>query len=844
MLFFLSLIIYLSIAVSFQALTRQAKLSIDRYPSIHRNGLVPSHSTLLPDLGDRIVSIYRFHDHRSALFLKGSDYNTFDASTTSDNAMDDWDRDMSLTNQYNRVHLDLSNLNISKFYFGKSNDDFDLSKLDGSKIDSSKLEIPKKYESSKFELFSSRNNRLFQKKSESINIPDDLNPVQYDPTDEISKSDRNIHHDDNPSNGLVNPLPILRNNQETSSRRSLSMSSSTSVNEIPKASTNVHIPSYFYGSKLAGAKVNQAKALTYFSDREEDMLTIVYFKKVLKISDDGLKSILLHHSWILHLRVKSLIPKVNYLKTYGFKDKDIRKLVEYMPSVLAMNYQHSIPQKLLCLQKYFNLSKANVIAIVVSQPYVISCSAQRNIDIAEYLRHEIDLSLEEIKFVLLQNPRILSIGLVPIQESWKILTETYAFDKSFAKTLILRNTYLLSPRMHENIHDRLELIASLGLDIKSHEFNRVIVRSPSFLLVNVNYFLRPNMLLLQKLLQLSEKDLIYMIKICPSFLSYNPRTLRSKINSVLYFLTGDASIADPSLIDMDPSWNETSIGIHETILDELSSTENLEMQDDMLMNCYNISSFDVLSDISKQFNSSIEYPHMIIKDINSMQLMISTLSLSSVNANILIKKVPWIIQFRSERTRRVLIALMITLGLTKDELIRIISIYPRIFNYSIEGKVSSFLNVLASLAIEYLRSPIHATEIHQILSESMESPAYEEYLDILGLEAVQSLQSRRNDPIRTLLRHLLLKLPILLGFSIDRINRRIDTLLTNRNMEDKPRSIVSWKKMGSFLRICDETNKKKEMDDMTSKAKASADMTNAWLKSSRRKNRRLEKGLI
>ena len=87
---------------------------------------------------------------------------------------------------------------------------------------------------------------------------------------------------------------------------------------------------------------------------EGDLTTIQYLQHQLKIPEDILANMLLKYSWILYLKVESnLKPTVEVFKEFGFKDAHIRQMVSMVPSILAINHQFTLPEKLISLQTMF-----------------------------------------------------------------------------------------------------------------------------------------------------------------------------------------------------------------------------------------------------------------------------------------------------------------------------------------------------------------------------------------------------------------------------------------------------------------------------------------------------------
>ncbi len=71
--------------------------------------------------------------------------------------------------------------------------------------------------------------------------------------------------------------------------------------------------------------VEEESTLDPFSQVKEK-LAIFYLKNELKLSEDTLNRLILKYSWLMYLRVDTnLRPTVGVLKSFGFRDKDVRK---------------------------------------------------------------------------------------------------------------------------------------------------------------------------------------------------------------------------------------------------------------------------------------------------------------------------------------------------------------------------------------------------------------------------------------------------------------------------------------------------------------------------------------
>lgn len=154
------------------------------------------------------------------------------------------------------------------------------------------------------------------------------------------------------------------------------------------------------------SNTNNIKTTTQLFDMKET-LAIFYLEQELKLPEEVLRKIILKYSWILYLKVNTnLKPTINVLKSYSFTNKDIRAIISKTPSILAINHEWTLPEKLLSLQKMFYLTRNQLTKVIVQQPYLLTSSIDRNMKIASFLSNDMLFTEEDIRFLLLKDPRI------------------------------------------------------------------------------------------------------------------------------------------------------------------------------------------------------------------------------------------------------------------------------------------------------------------------------------------------------------------------------------------------------------------------------------------------------
>lgn len=105
----------------------------------------------------------------------------------------------------------------------------------------------------------------------------------------------------------------------------------------------------------------------------KESLTIYYLEQELKLSKETLTKIILKYSWILYLKVDTnLRPTIEVMKSFGLKDRDVRLIVSKAPSVLAINYDFTLPEKLIALQKM--VSSSTLLVCHTAPPFALISS--------------------------------------------------------------------------------------------------------------------------------------------------------------------------------------------------------------------------------------------------------------------------------------------------------------------------------------------------------------------------------------------------------------------------------------------------------------------------------------
>ena len=285
-------------------------------------------------------------------------------------------------------------------------------------------------------------------------------------------------------------------------------------------------------------------------------LAIYYLQTELKLSEATLMNVIIKYSWVMYLKVETnLKPTVEVFNSFGFKMHHICTMVSVVPSVLAINHNWTLPEKLISIQKMFDLSRGQLVKLCVQQPLLLTSSIDRNMAVASFLREGgIGLSGEQLRTLLQASPKVAMTGLPTLKLCWSVLTSTYGLSPREARRLIVKNPLLLSQRMLQNGPDKLSfLIQELGLGQELGQssndqvpmsavpdmLRNLVVRYPALLYLDTNVFLRPNLEVLRRYLELGPRELQRMLGVFPQLLGYNPASLERQCAEALWLLTGD-----------------------------------------------------------------------------------------------------------------------------------------------------------------------------------------------------------------------------------------------------------------------------------------------------------------
>lgn len=539
---------------------------------------------------------------------------------------------------------------------------------------------------------------------------------------------------------------------------------------------------------------NAYMALVAESDKVKiKELTFFYLKYELKLSEATLMKILTKHSWITYLKVESnLKPTIDTFKSFGFKDRDIKLMIELVPSILGINYEWTLPEKLISLQQMYSLNRMNLVKIVTNQPWLLSSSISRNLEINNFFVENMNLNSDDVKKLITTYPTVAMTSINVLRSSWSILTDIYGLDDDIARQMCMKYPRLLSRSLVSNADERIKFFSEeLGESIDSYYFinlvtnsllppvyidmpppfqqlQNLIKRFPQALCIDTDIFLRPNLLILCGYLELSKAEITKMLSVFPQLLGYNPNTLEVLTLQAMCTITG---------------LDEYRLMLEERIEDSNGAAAydaEIQMAFAQIGNILNPTSKedDAIGGIIAKYEQ-IRTPPAVPDNTSSLYYR---LNIEPSRAQKVLRDVPWVIAYRQERTRSLLATLGVSLGLTIAELSRVVLTYPRVLSLSVEteGKVTVLLRYLTEYAIKYIENGGSCYVEDSVIED----------LDDEAVRNKHIAQLRRNQ-IRSMVRYVIVKYPLVLGTSLDRIAKRFD------DISDLP---VEWKSVVTVLR--------------------------------------------
>ena len=517
------------------------------------------------------------------------------------------------------------------------------------------------------------------------------------------------------------------------------------------------------------------------SDRPEIReLTFFYLQNDLELEKRHLDRIVQKYPWVLYLRVdRNLKPTVQVLTSFGFKKKDIRELVQKVPSILAINHEWSLPEKLLSLQKMYSLSKGNLVKIVVRQPYLLTSSINRNYKVSTFFSQVMALSTGQTVSLVQEHPSLTMKNYNILTECWDLLLDVYGLDEREARSMCLHRPGVLSRNTLLDYNERVVFFTEeLNSPPPFSGIQKMILRFPEILFIDIDIFLRPNIMLLKEYLQAETEEIQIMLQVFPQLLGYNPNTLEYRILQKLYLLTGISEYNEMLLErEADNDFLRREKNNVDDEHDDDDSDEPIYAEDkfggDAPPKVYDLIRETVLmrsspSETVLLLSSSATYEEIIEANCFNLNLDVSKAQ-KSLRYN------PWILVYRLERTHGVLHTLAVTLGLTTQDLSRMVSIYPRLLSLRpADGKLNELLVFMAESAAEYLQK---AGDFEEPLSYDYEGKDSD--ATVSSEYSYDFVNVYRSNTIRSMVRFIVLQYPLLLGTSMTTVKAKMGLLLSH-----------------------------------------------------------------
>ena len=668
------------------------------------------------------------------------------------------------------------------------------------------------------------------------------------------------------------------------------------------------------------------------TERSFDLLNerdsnIFYLKEELELDDSTMMNIIRKHSWLLYLDVETnLIPTIEALNDSGFTLDDIKMLIAKVPSILAIDSEWTMPEKLLSLQQMFYLNTSQLCSVLTEQPMLLTSSIDRNYEVASFLSQKVGISPKDITKLMTSSklgPAMAMTSYAVLSLSWSLLIEEYEFTSEQARKLIKLYPNILSHRFLDHHADRVKFFEIMGIPIGSDMSKTLILRNPRVLIIDASFFLFSNYKILYESLALSSDKVMKMVCIYPQLLTLHPITLERSCNFNLFLLTGmdrfRSMTADDNDNDDDwgDSWDDDFIddntygGNNDDKVDEHDNTESsasslnmLEANEDeeeevpqwaymtkkqkrderranliLSMSSFldsdvltpqnqeqELKELDLINDIVKSFQlqqirsnkqnaQRLHEKNVVIKELDrqavqknaqrilgknyhdtisrkveasgtsrrtapllfrknsskmSQQLSCAyfrqisfPLGLPEERGAKIISNVPWLLSYRPERSKKILAVLAVTLALTPKEMLKCVSLYPRVFSLAVDGKITAVLRTLAHAAAEHLLRPGILDSGLYIKDDTTSNSAD---LDLgkyntSKIERYAIIQARK-ETIRRMVREVVVKFPLILGTSMKRIETKLDEWKTEG---------AEWNEFVSILRTTEEIELKRSI---------------------------------
>lgn len=397
------------------------------------------------------------------------------------------------------------------------------------------------------------------------------------------------------------------------------------------------------------------------------------------------------------------------------------------------------------------------------------------------------------------------------------------------------------------------------------KLRKLILTFPYLLSLDYTYFIKPNMDIVKRHLDLDDQLMRRCFFTHPLFVAYNPRHLELKLVQMLYFLTGlheyqeflDGKVdyirdhARKMKLKREKGKPALSSPLNDKLVgggDMLYATEadiedyGFDSSTDPSMETIseNGSPIDEFGDdwtVEKHLLSpnpanletsnlmwldhlcNVEGTQMDKAEVDREQSSLASifaeflpLHIDKFRAQQILRSLPWVTSYSIERNKRLIFTIAVTLGLTPAEMRRTISWYPRLMcnSASPQGKLAELLQMLSEQARYFLQ---HHGGDDMTWIPDYDHPRMKSLKAFLDNDTTSPWSSQRRDnTIRSMVRFLIVADPILLGNSVERTRARFHSFFNQTDVE------IKWdKSLSRYLR-----RTQKEHDSYLIKAAASS----------------------
>lgn len=524
--------------------------------------------------------------------------------------------------------------------------------------------------------------------------------------------------------------------------------------------------------------------------------------KLFQLSSSKLTQIIQKTPTLLDCSIDHLIKIMNTLKeSLGFTNQQITQIVMKKPSIFLQNKQFLI-NNLQLLYSIYGFTKEEVKRLILQHPYLLTYN----------LSNELNLRMN---FLIndLQLPELPS-------------KKTQTFLKKYPMMLIVSPSKRLI--MNKDI-----LFAYFQCP-EEKKIRKLFFSYPPLLFYN------------PKTLEMNLNSILFTLTGVKEFYSGSSSSLITDINDEIdeiEYLEDEEEFTEDEEVD-----EETKIELFEEIIQEYQNDnevvtskqqitrelflnneveedqedleEELEEDEESLLDLEALSSsssssnqiledelsYNELDLIRDLLVDEIEYEleSKLVPELSFFRQESYPLNIPMHKALQVIYSWPSLIAYSQPRTKRILYTLGQSLALTKEEISKMISTYPRILSFSVEGKLSHVIRTIALKLCQLIENGPSTTKSPTSFNRATRtSPSlglkksflFEEANDEYLLQKLQSfpyppstpstpsspsietkIWEHRQSNIRKEIRKLLVRYPLLIGSSLEKIRDRLDLI--------------------------------------------------------------------